>query len=388
MNLSKYDILSCARLSFDFSFHNKEKNLDAFENYETTEDSGTVFLKTKSLNYAAAKTELAKIYMLIKQHATTEWDNFVQVNISFDENISKIYQLNALKLILSTNEDVAYNNFPDRKNRVGSRSVGELIKPGINSDSARLSLSSSIYAIDLSKIAENIVSYRYIGGKDYQDKFEVSSILIDKWILDLYYIVEYPSYTAEETEKLSKLSKTENIDDVFVSYKTFKDKYNKVNVLVDLNPIEGKENIFWATIKERLAVAMKSLAATDKKMTINYDTDEGRLQIKDAKLYGVSGLNDVDVIDCVISGDVSHLSVYYCHMVNANADFCDFFNGCDIMKSKLYNCYLSDGCTTNDSLIDGDSTVSGRCSNCTLTEKVKYTKSAHLKDCKNNATKI
>ena len=109
MNLSKYDILSCARLSFDFSFHNKEKSLDAFENYETTEDSGNVFLKTKSLNYAAAKTELARIYMLIKQHATTEWDNFVQVNISFDENISKIYQLNALKLILSTNEEIDSN---------------------------------------------------------------------------------------------------------------------------------------------------------------------------------------------------------------------------------------------------------------------------------------
>jgi hypothetical protein len=85
---------------------------------------------------------------------------------------------------------------------------------------------------------------------------------------------------------------------------------------------------------------------------------------------------------------MSHISFYYCHVLNAYADFCDFFNGCDAIKSKLNNCYVSDGSTLNDCTIDGDSTISGDLQGCVLTNKVKYTKSAHLKDCKNNATKI
>lgn len=390
MNLSKYDILSYAKLSFKATFHCDKRSIKSFSTWEPVENSGIFAVNTGLMGYMAAKSKLASLLMLIKGHAHTEWDDMLEVGISFPENISKLYQANALKLVLSTNEETLYSNFPDRKNRVGSRSVSELIKPGINADSMRRMLCSDVYGIDLSHTGDNIIIYRYIGGKDYDKKFDVISAIIDKWILDTYSVITNPEYTQEEMSKLSKLSKTDtNIDDVFVSFKTFNDKYSNVNILIDLKPLEGQENVFWATIKERLAETIKATKISDKtEMTINYDTDTGRLQIKDSKLYAVSGLRDIDMIDCVISGDISNLSLYFCHILNASADFCDFFNGCDAIKSKLNNCYVSDGSALNDCVIDGDSTISGDLQGCVLTSKVKYTKSAHLKDCKNNATKI
>lgn len=390
MNLSKYDILSYAKLSFKATFHCDRRSIKSFSTWEPVENSGIFAVNTGLMSYMTAKSKLASLLMLMKRHAHTEWDDILEVRISFPENISKLYQVNALKLALSTDEETLYDNFSDRKNRVGSRSVSELIKPGTNADSMRRMLCSDVYGIDLSHTGDNMITYRYVGGKDYDKKFDVISAVIDKWILDTYSVIANPEYTQEEMSRLSRLSKTDTgIDGVFVSFKTFNDKYSNVNILIDLKPLEGQENVFWATIKERLAETIKATKISDKtEMTVNYDTDTGRLQIKDSRLYAVSGLRDIDMIGCVTSGDISHLSLYFCHILNASADFCDFFNGCVATKSKLNNCYVSDGSTLNDCIIDGDSTISGDLQGCVLTSKVKYTKSAHLKDCKNNATKI
>jgi hypothetical protein len=159
--------------------------------------------------------------------------------------------------------------------------------------------------------------------------------------------------------------------------------------MVDLYDIDGQENVFWASINDRLKQIFKTLRPNENiKMTLNYDTDAGRLQIKDTTLYGVSGLRDIDLVDCVVSGDISNVSLYFTHTTNTNAEFCEFFNGCDIMKSKLNNCYVADGVDVIDTQIDGDSTISGDCSKCELSLGVKYTKDAKIKDSKNNATKI
>ena len=82
------------------------------------------------------------------------------------------------------------------------------------------------------------------------------------------------------------------------------------------------------------------------------------------------------------------MTLYYSHIINTNADFCEFFSGCDIMKSEISNSYITDGVEVNGSVIFGDSTVSGECTDCELATGVKYTKNAKLKNCKNEATKI
>lgn len=390
MELSKYDILSYAKISYKVSFRCNKENLEHFSDYDFEDINGVISIKTDLMPYSTAKSYIAKLFMNIKNYGKTSWDSVLDVNIFFPENISKIYQINALKLVLSTNEIILYNNFPDRKNRIGSRSVYEIVKPGANADSVRRLLCSNVYGIDLSRISENIITYSYIGGVGYETKFDIVSALIDKWILNIYSVVENPAYTPDEISKLSELMKSKtNLDDVFVSFKTFKDKYSGAILLVDLKPLDGQENVFWGIIKDRLYEVIKSLHMADNaKIYINYDTDEGRMQIKDTKLYAVSGLHDADLIDCTLSGDASRLSCYGCHITNSSLEFCDLFNGCDVMKSNISNCYISDGATVVDSIIDGDSTISGECSKCNITSQVKYTKFSKIKDSHNEGIEI
>lgn len=390
MQLSRYDILSYSLLSFEFNFRCNKKEITHFDEYNVFGGNWQKTLKTDFMSYMQAKTTLAKICMLIKSHAHTQWDDLLKVNIKFPTDILNTYHINSLKLVLSFDDTYLYKMFPDRKNRIGSRPISELLKSGSTQDSLRHSLCSNIYGIDLSNVADNIISYRYIGGKDYQDKYQEISAIIDKWIIDTYSVVNNPEYTQEEISRLSSLSKNDsNFDDIFVSFDSFKKYYKNVHIMVDLYDIDGQENVFWSSINDRLKQVFKTLKPNKNiKMMINYDTDAGRIQIKDTTLYGVSGLHDIDLVDCIVSGDISNISLYFTHVTNTNADYCEFFNGCDIMKSKLNSCYIADDVKTIDTCITGDSTVSGNCSNCELSIGVKYTKDAKIKDSKNNATKI
>jgi len=390
MQLSRYDILSYARLSFDIRFHCKKSNLEKFDKFDIVDSNSSKTLTTETMPFAKAKYTLANILSLINKHAKTEWSDYITVNISFSTDVANIYQINALKLVLSFDDKYLYEMFPDRKNRVGSRSVSELINSGVTNDSIRSLLSSNIYGIDLSNIGDNIISYRYIGGENYQDKFQEISAIIDKWIVDTYTVIENPEYSQEDIERLSKLSKEGcSYEDYFVSYDEFKRHFRHVKLMVDLYELNGYENVYWASIKDRLFALFKSLkSAETMSLTINYDSDTGRLQIKDSKLYAVANLNDIDVVDSVISGSMSHVTLYYSHVINTDADFCEFFSGCDIMKSEISNSYITDGVEVTDSTIVGDSTVSGDCADCELAAGVKYTKNAKFKNCKNNATKI
>lgn len=392
MKLSKYDILSNAKLSFTASFKCDKKQIIHFNEYEYTPINGSWTVMTCPKPYAEAKIELSKLMMLIDNHAKTEWNNSLYVNISFDENISKIYHINPLKLILSFEEYYLYDLFPDRKNRVGSRSVSGLIKPGVNKDNLTNTLEndSNIYAIDLSHKGINVIQYRYIGGVDYQKKYQEISMIIDKWIINTYTTIENPEYTQEEIKRLSMLSQENSIDDIFVSYNSFSEKYKNINLLVDLQDINGYENVYWPSIKDRLKDLIKSTSMSEQlSLTINYDSDSGKLQIKDSNLYGVSGLADIELIDCSISGDVSNISLYYCCVNNTNANFCNFFTGCTVSKSILNNCYIADNVKISNSVIQGDSTiVNGELSKCSIAQGAKYTKYTKLKDCINDGFKI
>lgn len=390
MQLSRYDILSYSKLSFNIRFHCKNSDIEKFGKFTVIEQNGHKVLATDMMPYVKAKYVLAEILDLIKRHGDTKWSDYMTVNISFPTDVSNIYQINALKLVLSFNDKYLYEMFPDRKNRVGSRSVSELINSGVTNDSMRTLLSSNVYGIDLSKIGDNVISYRYIGGENYPDKFQEISAIIDRWVVDTYTVIENPEYTQEEMKKLSKLSKECcTYEDYFVSYDEFKKHFTHVKLMVDLYELDGHENIYWASIKDRLCTLFKSLKSAETlSLTINYDSDTGRLQIKDSKLYAVANLDDVDIVDSVISGNMSHVTLYYSHIVNTSADFCEFFSGCDIMKSEISNSYITDGVEVNESIISGDSTINGDCTDCELAAGVKYTKNAKLKNCKNKATKI
>lgn len=390
MELSKYDILAAASLRFSADFHTDKKKTGMADKFEIDGDGLKKTVKTDFMPYTAAKIKLAEICSELKKHGKSEWDDVLKIGIKFPESVCDIYRINAMKLVLSFDDTSVTNVFPDRKNRIGSRSVTELIKPGVTPDSLRSPLCSGIYGINLSETADNIISFRYIGGTDWQDKYREISALADKWILDIYAVVTNPEYTGDEISKLSSLSKADkSFDDIFVSYAGFTERYKNVHMMVDLYDMDGRENIFWPSISERMKNIFRAFKDNPEiNVTVNYDTDAGRLQLKDAKLYGVSGLRDTDIVDCAVSGDMSNCSLYFSHVTNTNAEFCEFFNGCDVMKSELSGCYIAEGVTLTGTYIYGDSTVSGNCRNCELAAGVKYTKDADIKDSENNATKI
>jgi hypothetical protein len=209
--------------------------------------SGIIKLVTGSLPYAETKIVIAKMLKWIKENGSTDDKCSMYVNISFDgeklgtaTNISK---LDIGKFVLNFDEDAVYNAFPNRKDSVYAKSIKFIVPlSGMTQPSTANTLwknymfvKKKYYGVNFSKIPKNYIEFRYLGGKDYELKYDTIIKMINHFIVSLYDVIVNPTYTAEDKEKLKKVLKQhEEIVKSYKSYNNFKKYFPDIKILVDL----------------------------------------------------------------------------------------------------------------------------------------------------------
>lgn len=364
--LNNYDILSKATIGFELeaffntSYYKTLENLNALlspikvHGFRTYHSKFTVDDKNFKLErdlsggqnlaeivtgpqeYFIAKNTLIKLLKFIQENATTNNKCSLHINISFPD--IGFDDLNILKLILSTDEDLIYQKFPTRKNNIYAKSVHNIV-PYRDYDFSSVDISTiknnirvpndkyyGINFLNIDKLNASRIEYRYIGGEDYQ--FQMGDILelLDMFIIDAYNSIKTP-FTNDEIEKLSdflndKLSNFKNLS----SYNNFLVEYPNIELQINQESNYPVVSSYYPKIFNALFNFLEAVDEIDE-ATINYYSATAKLEIVNATFKSTIDLSNYDFIACEIHGGI---------FSNSNFVNCDILNS-EITKSKLIN---------------------------------------------------
>lgn len=362
--------------------HNSEfVDLDTFTLiHNPNGGSNMLTLKTCLLPYSESKILLAKILKWIKENGKTDDNCTLKVNVSFDNKklggLLNIQKLNIAKFILDFDEDLVYKNFPNRINSLYAKSIKFLIplsqmsepSPASKVWSNYIYANNDYYAISWCKLKDSMVSFNYIGGLNYESKYNEILNTINYFIISIFKVLDNPSYSKEDKEKLNKIIK-ENSHFIksYNSYHNLKKNFPEIKLLVDLKTDKQILELYYPKLRDSIFDLL--LLNNMKEGLINYDSDAGKIQLKDTKLLNCFSLNNFDIFDSELSGNINRCDVFNCEIINSNINTSNVFGSSTVNNSEINNCYINKNVVCSNSLILGSMGVfSGEMESCVFRE--------------------
>lgn len=326
--------------------------------------SGMIELVTGSLPYAETKIVIAKMLKWIKENGSTNDKCSIHINISFDGeklgtsvNISK---LDIGKFVLNFDEEAVYNAFPNRRDSVYAKTIKFIVPlSGMTQPSSANTLwknymfvKEKYYGVNFSKIPKNYIEFRYLGGKDYQLKYDTIMNMVNHFIVSLYDTLTNPIYTKEDKEKLQEiLKKHEEVVKSYKSYSNFKKYFPNIKLLIDLRTADQLVEMFYPKIREKIFDLLTK--ADMKEGLINYDSDLGRIQIKDTELLKCFEIQGIDIVDSKVQGNIIECDLFNCDIPNSSIMRCNVFGSSEIKDCKVEDCYVNKNVTCFNSYVFG-----------------------------------
>lgn len=323
-------------------------------------------LITGPIPYDESMLILSRVLSWIRENGWTSEKSAFQFNLSFDEGIlkhkNKISQIDKLRFILGLNEDFIYERFGNRRHNLYARSVRDLTpinkfmmaEKVNNVDSKLFKLpDTKYYGINFSKITNDYFEVRYLGGKGYERKSKEIQEIIDYIILYTHDVLSGQlAYSAEEVEKLNDMLKRHRkMVQSFSSYDIFKVNYPNLILLVNLKGDYETVRSMFPILKDKLYQIIFECNITSG--VLNYDSDNSRFQIKDAKATQCWNLSKMDLIDCEITyGNLDGCRLMNTKISECMMDECSLMGSVNVEKSKLIKCILNPGNKVIDSFID------------------------------------
>lgn len=325
-------------------------------------------LVTASLPYQEARVTLIKVLKWIKENGYTNSRCGMHFNISFnDEKMGSSFltSMNRLKFILDFDEDKIWKDYPDRQNSVYAKSI----KFVIPADKLSLETAKNVtqgdfifptekyYGVNFLKLEKNYLEFRYLGGEDYEKKTDKLLATQDFFIESLYKSASRPKFDSEDKKKLTKiLDKHRDAIEAYRSFKLFKENFPDIGILVNMDTDDRNINSFWSKIREKIFELLTE--GTLKKGIINYDSNTGKIQVKDADLKGAFKLEEIDIVDCTnVRGIVNKCDVFGTTLEGAEIYESNLFDRCKTMNCKLKDCYVNTSSTIEDSYFCGKNGV-------------------------------
>lgn len=298
-------------------------------------------LITGPILYRNAILILKKVLLWISANGYTSDYSAFHFNISYD-NI-KIENINLLKFILDFDEDFIYSRFPNRIDNVYAKSIKNLypINKVINNynniDSSNYQFPiGKWYGFNFKKLQDGYVECRYLGGSDYEDKDAIIIEIVNYVISKLYDCIVNKQLSEESTKELERIiDEHAAILKSYHSYDEFKKNFPDIKLTVDLQDNIQIIKTHYHRIRDLLFDVLN--LGDLKKGNINYDSDCSRLQLKKCELTNSSYLNNLDIIECKLTGIIENCNLHNCDIINAHVRECDI-NNCIIENGRIRNC--------------------------------------------------
>jgi uncharacterized protein YjbI with pentapeptide repeats len=304
-------------------------------------------LITGPMYWPECREIMTKIMIWIGKNGWTDEKCAFQVNISFDSFKlglkSKLSQLDRLKFCLGFDEDRMYKEFEERKKSLYARSIKQVIPINrfvftdntnfINAENYLLP-NEKYYGVNFTKRLKEYLEFRYMGGRDYQNKIQAIIANSEYLINFTYQTLIFPEYTESDKKQLREiLKKQKKVVDSFSDFQNFFLNFKKIYLLVDLKYNRETLKAFWNIIRNKLFdIIMFSKCENG---TLNYDTDFAKFQLKGAKIEGAFNLGDMEFIDCELTGTFYNCEFWGCKVSNAHLHNCKLHYDNKIEKAKI-----------------------------------------------------
>ena len=324
-------------------------------------------LVTAALPYQEARITLIKVLKWIKENGNTNSRCGLHFNISFNDKLgsSFLVRLNRLKFILDFDEDKIFKDYPDRKNSVYAKSIKYVIPVDkLSFETAKnvnqndfIFPTEKYYGVNFLKLEKNYLEFRYLGGDGYESKTDKLLATQDLFIESLYKAAANPAFSQDDKKKLNKiLSKHKNVIEAYASFDKFKENFPNIGLLVNMDTDNRNIDTFWSKIRERIFELLTEGGLT--KGVINYDSDSGKMQVKDADFQNSFKLEGIDIVDCTkVRGIVNKCDVFNSSLEGAEVYESNLFDNCKTLNSKLKDCYVNRTSVLVDSYFCGNNGV-------------------------------
>jgi len=326
--------------------------------------TGMIELVTGPLPFVEAKLIMAKTLKWIRENGSTNERCSIHINLAFDGKklgpITNMTKLDIGKFVLNFDEDRVYEAFPNRKDSVYAKSIKFIVplsgmtqsSPGKNVWRNYAFVNDKYYGINFTKIPKGYIEFRYLGGKDYEKKYSTILSMTEHFITSLYETLVNPNYTEDDLKLLnSVLEKHRHVIESYKTYKSFKERFPNIHLMVDLKTEDQIVEMFYPRIREKIFELLTK--ADMKEGLINYDADSGRIQIKDAKLMRCFEVKGIDIVDSVIQGNIINCDIFGCDLKNSSVFESNLFGATVVEDCKIEESYVSKNVVCEDSYVFG-----------------------------------
>lgn len=318
-------------------------------------------LITGPMHYNNAKLILLKILNFLKKYANTNEKSSLHINISFDDQSKNIQKVNLLKIILNVDEDIIYDKFPERKNNFYAMSVKNIIPfkdfdfigSASNIIENNIELPDTKYrGINLNKVKDGRIEFRYIGGNNYHLKSKDILELLDYFIILTWNSINEPINNDDRKKLLNYLSKNINNFKKFKKIENFISEFPSIQLEIDKNSsivmLKSYYGYFFDDLYE-LIINVYNLSDC----IINYDSTNKKLEIIDADIKAILDVKFIKFINCnITSGRFIDCNFEDCEIKNNHLHKCNIKNS-EIYNSKLENCIADQSTIITDSYFYG-----------------------------------
>ena len=326
--------------------------------------TGMIELVTGPMPFVESKLIIAKTLKWIRENGSTNERCSIHINVAFDGKKlgtpTNVSSLDIGKFVLNFDENKIYEAFPNRKDSVYAKSIKFIVPlSGMTQPSPEkvswknyMFVSEKYYGVNFSKLPKNYIEFRYLGGKDYEKKYNTIMDLTEHFVISLYETLMYPKYTDKDLKQLdSVLEKHSGIVESYKDYQAFKKKFPKVKLMVDLKTYDQIVETFYPKMREEI-FKLLTLAGL-KEGLINYDADTGRMQLKNAELMRCFEIKGIDIVDCKIQGNILNCDIFSSELVNSSLFESNLFGATDAADCKIEDSYVSKNVMCKDSYVYG-----------------------------------
>lgn len=325
---------------------------------------GLIELVTGPMPYRSARVVIMKMLGWIRENGYTTDRASIHLNMSFNpdylEDIDMVSKMNILKFILEFDEKRVYKYFPNRENSTYAKSIKWVMPKNeafyynenlISSDNFTFA-NTKYYGINFEKAQKNYLEFRYIGGKDYEKRYDDIMHLAESFIMAVWRSCYSPVFTTENKIELKRiLDKNRPLMEMLKDYSAVNKYWPKINILVDLQDAEQIIRVQWNRFKKKVLELLSE--GSLESGTINYDSDYSVVQVKDGIFKTAYLLNDFEFIDCEISGNIENSEIYGGKVTGAQILRSNLYKGVEIMDSKVESSYVHGSCNLKNCYVFG-----------------------------------